>query len=193
MEEQKVAQLPVADDQTYLGLVREVELLEADEEDEVQTHIQHQLDHAFVPESAHLFDVFRVASRQQLDVVPVLGADHSYLGVADIRSLLTAMSELLGVQSEGSMLVLNIPPHSYSPGQIARIAESAGATLESLMLTRGEEGQTQVTIKVNIQDLQSLAASYERFGYTVAASFHHHTPGSVYERNYQALMRFLEV
>jgi predicted transcriptional regulator len=194
MEEMKVSHLPLTEEGVYQGLVREEELMQAEPDDEVRNHTQPRLEAAYALEDTHVFDVLRVATGYHLDVVPVLDTDRNYVGAVGARDLLTGLGNLFSVQSEGSMLVLNIPPRSYSPAEISRIAESSGATVEGMFLSRSNDNEhSQVTLKVSTQDLPSLAAAYERFGYTVAASYHHHAPDSVYKRNYEALMRFLEV
>lgn len=195
MDEMKIAQLPVAEGDIFEGIVTEDDLLNADDPYATVADVPYQrAQNAYVMEDTHFYDILKTATDYRLEAIPVLDPNKRLIGTIGLSNLLTGLSEVFAVQTEGSVLVLDIPPKSYSPAEIGRIVESVDGLLVSLYLTRSsEDGRSQITLKVNVNDLDGLVAAFERFGYRVVERHFHASPSSVQTRNYAALMRMLEV
>ena len=83
MNEFKVNQLPVVNNEELLGLITEDDLLEIDDENNPIGNVRLSLpEKTYVYEDSHIYDVVRVASLLNLDVLPVLKTrDSTFLGV----------------------------------------------------------------------------------------------------------------
>jgi hypothetical protein len=78
--------------------------------------------------------------------------------------------------------------------EVGRIAESADAKVLSLYLAQTPGTDTfLLTLKLNVEDLSRLIAAFERFDYKVIRAYHRARFADNYDRNLQALLRWLEM
>ena len=80
MEEFKTAHLPVIDNNQYIGLISEREILDWDDTtDLINKHI-YNLASPSVNTEQHLFDVLKVMDENELSLVPVINHNQEYIG-----------------------------------------------------------------------------------------------------------------
>jgi len=96
----------------------------------------------------------------------------------------------------GGIIVLELNAHDYSMAQIARIVEDndakiwcsnvAPATVDTLKM--------EVTLKINQTDLTSIIRSFQRYDYTIKASYQgHNRHDDVLRSHYDQFMLYLNV
>jgi len=90
--------------------------------------------------------------------------------------------------------VLELSRRDYSMTEIARIVESEGATLLSSFITSYPESERiDVTLKINLQHIHNILATFERFKYEIKASFNEAEYLDSLKERYQGLMSYLNV
>jgi acetoin utilization protein AcuB len=194
MDEMKISQLPVVREGVFDGVITEDELLDAPPDTPVSEAYRQRLEQAFVHENSHFYDVLKAVGDYRLEIVPVLDVDKNFIGAISLQSIAANLGTLFAVQETGSILVVEIPPHSYSLAEIGRIVESVGGTVLSFYLSRNDDtDRTRATLRVAINDLTSLTAAFEHFHYHVVESHHAPDTESTYRRNFDALMKYLAV
>lgn len=195
MNEFKISLLPIVDDAVYKGLISEENILDSPSLDKPVSEIQYLgFDSAYVYQGQHIFEAIKLLSKFNLDLLPVLDEDNSYLGAIVLKDLLVHLDAMFAIHEPGGILVLKIPPKGYVLSEIARIAESADAKILSLYLSQAiREGGYFVTLKLNVEDLSRVVASFERFEYTVFETYYHTKQIDDYQRNLDALMNYLDI
>ncbi len=195
MNEFKLSLLPVVDNGTYKGMVTEDDILDATSLEVKVGDIQYMgWDSAYIYEGKHIYDAIQVMSRFKLGILPVLDEENSYLGAITLPDLLPYLGNLLAMDEPGGIIVLEIPPKGYVLSEISRIAESENAKILSLYMSQpSKEGKYLLTLKLNIEDLSRVVASFERFQYTIIETYQHTIQLSNYQRNLDALMNYLDI
>jgi acetoin utilization protein AcuB len=195
MNEFKLNQLPIVDNGAYKGIITETAILDgADLDDPISELRFSGWDSAYVLHENHIYDAIDLMSNFKLEAIPVLDDDHQYLGVITLRDLSRTLGELFAVHEPGGVLVLEIPAYSYVLSEIGRIAESADAKVLSLYLSSLPGSKDlMLTLKLNVEDLTRVIASFERFEYSIVRSYQRVNPMNDYGRNIDTLMRFLDV
>jgi len=96
--------------------------------------------------------------------------------------------------SEG-IIVLELNANDYSLAQIARIVEDNDAKILSSQVTSiANSFKIEVTLKINQTDLTSVIRSFQRFDYTIKASFQgKNRYEDVLRKNYDQFMLYLNV
>ena len=79
MDTFKISHMPVVESDKYIGLVSEDEIYDRDSFEEPVSGMG-VLPAPHVLSSQHIFDALAVAVRFNIPVVPVIDADHKYLG-----------------------------------------------------------------------------------------------------------------
>ena len=196
MNEFKVAQLPVVNNEELLGMVDESDLLDLEDGDMPIGGIRLSLpEETYVYEDAHTFEVIRMASMLKLDVLPVLKSrDNHYLGVISKNDIVEHTGNLLNANEPGGIIVLEVAQNSYHLSQIARICENNDAKILSLTVQNAPNpAHLHVSIKLNIRELSRLMATFERFEYNVIQFVVDAQQNEYYQEQYESLIRYLNL
>lgn len=196
MSEFKVSQLPVVNHERLLGVISENDLLESGIEDEPIGAIRLSLpEQTHVHEDSHFYEILKMASLMQLDIVPVLSArDNSYTGAITKGDLLRHAAHMLNAEEPGGVIVVGVAQNSYSLSEIGRICESNDAKVLSLAVSNSPEpGKLYVTLKLNIRELSRLISTFERFQYEIPLVVFDAEQLDDYRERYENLLRYLNL
>lgn len=190
-----VRHLPIVNDKQLLGLIAEDEILEHDIEEAVGSY-QLTMTKPYVRETDHLYDVLKILSEYKLTVVPVVDMENNYKGLISQDDLVRYFANTGSFTEPGSIIVLGMNKRDYSLAEISRIVESESAAILSTFITSNlDSDRIDVTVKINRQDfqLQRIIASFERFEYTIKASFQEADYFDGLQERYDSLMNYLNV
>jgi len=194
MIEFRVRHLPIVNEEQFLGLLAEDDLVG---ESDYQTPIGAlalSLVNPYVLEDQHIYDVIRLFYEQQLTVVPVLDAKKNYLGLITINSLTKYFARLTSVEQPGGILVLEINNKNNSLAHMSQIVESDNAQiLSSYVQSFPDSTRMEVTLKVNKQDISAIIATFLRYEYTIKATFNHSGDNDNSRDRYDSLMNYLNL
>ncbi|MBS1589422.1 MAG: CBS domain-containing protein [Bacteroidetes bacterium] len=194
MEENNVSQLPVVQDDKYMALVRESDVLDWDKPESPLSMASFLTYHPAVFASGHPFEAMRVANQQNLSVLPVVDNENTYLGCITRDDLLKYITENSGVDSPGGIIVIELAPRDYSLSEIARICESEEVIITSAQVASNKlTGKIEVTLKTNRSDLQGLGASFERHNYIVKQIYGEHSQDDDLRGRYDLLMNYINM
>lgn len=194
MDEFKVSHLPVLKDGLYTGLVSDADLLDLNTPEETLESQLKDLERPFIFESQHVYSVIKMINDLSLTAVPVLDQEERYSGLISIQHLVSEMSNIAAINNPGGILVLEINDKDYSMSEIARIVEGNNAIILSSYVTSVPEStKMQVTLKINKTDLGAVVQTFNRYNYTVSASFQETTHQEDLKRRYDELMNYLNI
>jgi acetoin utilization protein AcuB len=192
MSEFRVNHLPIVNDQQFLGLVSEDDLIEVVDEETSIGSLSLTLVNSYVLENQHIYDVIRIFYEQKLTVVPVLDDKMKYLGLISINSLLEYFANITSVGQPGGIIVLEINNRDNSLAHIAQIVESENAQiLSSYTRNITDSTKMEVTIKVNKTDISQIVASFLRYEYVVLATYNNSDKNSGVSDRFDSLMNYL--
>ncbi len=193
MHEFFVQHLPIVNDRELLGLLSENDILENDVSEPIGSYPLSQA-YARVRSSDHLYEVMRLVAEFDLTAVPVVSADGAYQGLISAGDLLSYYARTATFTESGSIILLEMQRRDYSLAEIARIAESENAIiLSSFVESIGDGSLLQVTIKVNLQHVAGMLATFERFGYEVSGTFNEGMAVDTLRERYDSLINYLNV
>lgn len=195
MEVFRVSHLPIVNNKVFLGLITDLDIYDLNQADEPLGNHNISLIKPYVYYHQHIYEVIELASRLKLTVVPVLDENNEYLGIICQSDLLHRVSELIAAHTPGGIIMLELNNRDYSLSEISRIIEDSDAKVLSLYVKEiAKDNQLILTIKLNRIDIQPVIKGFERYGYKISASFSgEEFYDDAAQRNYDALMRFLNV
>ncbi len=193
MEVFRVSHLPIINNQEFLGLIADTDIYDLNKPEEPLGNHQLSLTFPYVYDDQHIYTVIELASRLQLTGVPVLSRDKKYLGMITQTDLLKEFSNLIDAHTPGGIIELEVPSFDYSIAEIARIIEDADTKVLSFYVNQYEDSSVlRITIKLNREDVSPVLMAFDRYEYTVIASYSEQTSvDEVVKRNYDALLRYL--
>jgi CBS domain-containing protein len=193
IEDLKVKCWPIVDEGVYKGLISEETLLDADEQ-----LLLKDLHSEFLPFSVQADEYFlsavRLVTERNLDLVPVISPEGEYLGIISQQQLLQKMAAFSGTHTPGGLLVLEVSPHDYSPGEISRLIETNNAQLTQLNTEIDPvSGIFHVIIRINKQEISDIISTFQRYDYKIAYFAGEEQYENELKRNYHHLLHFLEM
>jgi predicted transcriptional regulator len=194
MVEFRVRHLPIVNEEQFLGLISENDLIEESDYQTAIGALSLSLVNPYVLEDQHVYDVIWLFYEQQLTIVPVLDAKKNYLGVISINMMAECFAKLTSVSEPGGIIVLEISNKNNSLAHMAQIVESDNAQiLSSYIRTFPDSTKMEVTLKVNKVDISAIVATFMRYEYDVKATFNHTGDNDGSKDRYDSLMNYLNL
>ena len=194
MNEFKVRHMPLVNHDLFLGIIAEDDLIETADYTTQIASVYLSLVNPYVFEHQHIYDVVRLFNDQQLTVVPVLDKQKNYLGLISINSMNEYFATMTSVTEPGGIIVLEISNRNNSLAHMAQIVESDNAqVLSSYIRSFADSTRLEVTLKLNKQDVSAIVASFNRYNYSVKATFNTTTLHDDSMNRYDSLMNYLNL
>ena len=193
MDEFHVKELPVIDNNKLLGFITE-ELL-YDSEIMYASVGDYPLigSQCFVSISQHYYDILRVQSSQQMEMVAVLDFEEQFKGVVLVSDVVKEFADTAIINSEGAIITLKSSLNDFSLSEISRIVEMN----ESIILganvkpDKGDPSLIEVVLRINSQDVNQIAVGLSKSGYTVTSSFNTEDRSYDEKDRFGLLMKYL--
>ncbi|MEI6348514.1 MAG: CBS domain-containing protein [Bacteroidota bacterium] len=194
MDEYKVEHLPIVNQDDYVGLIAEIDILNSnDPEMTIGNHILME-GNIFVYEDQHIFDVIEIVADKELTLVPVISRKQKYIGVITMRSLAKNFAELAGVEKSGSIIIVEVNINDYSLSQIAQIVEYNDAKVISCYtFSHPDSTKMEVTIKVNKNEVAPIIQTFNRYNYIVKDYYSEQHEEEDIQDRYDEFMTWLNV
>lgn len=191
----KVSHLPIVNNTEFLGLISDQDIHSLDDPDEPIGGHCLSLQRPYVLANQHILEVIALAGKEELSVIPVLDEKKNYLGVITQRQLIKSFAHITPVDQPGAIIVLELNQRDYLFSQIAQIVESNDAKiLASYVSSSPDSMYLEVTLKLNKQDITSIIQTFNRYNYTIKASYlEDDNLEAVYSERYDLLLRYLNV
>ena len=185
--------MPVLDGQLYLGMIDLGDLEDADPQTKIadlsQLFIKPQ-----VKPGDHFLQALKVRSKFFSHLVPVVNEKQEWEGAIPEDKLLDQASNLIGAAATGSVIILEMPRHDYSPGEINRLVESNDAMIMNMNTqTDPQTGIMQVVLQVNREDISDLVASFQRHEYSVLLYYGDEYYDNSLQSNLDHLFNYLNI
>lgn len=192
MEIFRVSHLPIVNNKEFLGLISDTDIYDLNMADEPIGNHNLSLFSPYVTAYQHIYEVIEIVSRLNLTIVPVL-EKKKFLGLITLNDLIQYFAGLLSVNNPGAIIVLELNQNDYSLSEISQIIESNDARILSIYTrSPAESMKMEVIIKVNRTDISSIVQTFERFDYSIKASFMDDDElDSLYDNRYESFMRYL--
>ena len=192
MEEFKTSELPVVENNKYVGVVSESVVLDRNNIDDTFKDYGLSFKKPFAYENQHLFEVISLIVEHDVDLLPVVDQNEQYLGLITTKKIVEYLSNVASVSSAGSILTLEINVNDYSLAEISKMVESDDAKiLASFITSHPDSKKLEVTLKINKTEISRILHTFERFNYTVLASYNESEYHKDLNDRYDEFMRFL--
>jgi acetoin utilization protein AcuB len=194
MEEYMVRHLPIVEDREVKGMVSEEMILDNDP-DAMILNYRGSGSPIFVHSEDHILEILAFFAKTNLTCVAVVDAQIKYVGMITLQQLMMRFASEYSFDEPGAIIVLELNKVDYSLTEISRIIESEKGTILSCLISQQREDSNilLVTLKINLQDIQYVKATFERFNYNIVAAFSEVKYVDTLSERYEALMHYLNM
>jgi acetoin utilization protein AcuB len=193
MSEFHFSQLPVVDNEKYLGLVFEDDLMNADENAALKTLDTH-FSKVAVNANVHFIESVQTANDYNLSLVPVIDKENEYIGVIPGETLLRELGKITGASVPGGVIVLEMEQRNFSFSELSKLVETNDAQITQLNTYWDSNSSSfQVTLKINKFEISDIVATFQRYEYQVKYYFGEELYVNELKSNYDHLMNYLNI
>ncbi|MCK9399510.1 MAG: CBS domain-containing protein [Bacteroidales bacterium] len=194
MEENRVNHMPVVNERELLGVVAEFDLVNHLDLHDPVGNVKLSLPHAFISDHQHVFDAMKMITEMKLSLLPVVDQRNSYTGVITLPNLLKYLTMNISVLNPGGLIVLEVAENNYSMAEISQIIESNNARIiGAFFTTHPDSTLIDLTLKINDIDLNPVIQTFQRYNYTIKATFAEKDDLDDLKERYDALMNYLSI
>ena len=173
LEEFRTKELPVVNNGKFLGLINDEQILDSNDGSKVIGDFELDCADCYVNESQYFYDILKLAVDNKVELVGVVDDNKEFVGVITIQDTITAFAQTTPIQAQGSVLVLSMNSSDYSLAELSRLVEENNARILSSSVRQdpADVGKIKVTLKINLEDISSIVATFERFEYKIISRF----------------------
>lgn len=169
MLDEQVNALPVVDSTTkkLVGQIRSEQLSKVEDNQKVSELQMDQLVKLF--EGQHVFEGARLMLQYELNLLPLVNEESTFLGVVTKQKILESISRMLNLEQTGSVLTIEIEPIDFSLSEVVQVIEAEGAKILGITVERPNRNHQafEVSVKLNLKDISRVTAALKRYGYSV--------------------------
>jgi acetoin utilization protein AcuB len=196
MDENNLTQMVLSDEKSYKGLINLDNLEDIQYSETLLADILPNHINTYATINQHIMEVLQLVQVNDLKVVAVLDNDLKFAGTISKIDLIDRFAKTLGVQEIGAVVVLGINELDYSLSEISRLVESNNVKIiSSFYATSLEEYdfKNTLTLKLNRKQINTVVATFKRFGYDVLAVYANDPIENSEKENYDMLIKYLEI
>jgi len=193
MEDFDIFHIAVVDHKKYLGIISKDDLLDADNSTFIKELMNHLLQKS-VKSKEHFLSVLKLASQNNLSLVPVVDNEQEWMGAIPSFEILKASAQFTGAEEPGAVIVLEMERKSYSFGEISRLVETNDAYITQFnTYFENETSLLVVTIKINKVEVSDIISTFQRYEYVIRYFIGEEHYENELRYNYDHLMSYLKI
>lgn len=195
MEIFRVSHLPVVNNEDFLGLISDADIYNLNKAEQAIGAHPLSLIRPYVYANQHIYEVIDLVSKLDLTVAPVLNENKQYVGCITLHDLIKKFSEITAASEPGGIIILEMNINDYSLFEITQIVEENDTKILSLYVS-GHKNSTKMdlTIKLNTTNLSSIIQAFNRYDYSIKASFlEDEKLDFLYKERFDSFMNYLDM
>lgn len=194
MEENHISHLPVVENNKYICLLSESDLLNMKNEDDAVKSICKSLPKPFIGDNEHYYFAAKILTESNFSLLPVLDEKNMYMGVITKNDLIDRLAESLSVHNPGGIIILELNINDYNISEISRIVESNDAKILSTAIrTNPESTKMEITLKLNCINIDQIIHTFNRFQYNIKAYYGEREDQDFFRERYDSLITYLNI
>ena len=194
MEQFKVSHLALVRNKELMGVVTESDLLDYNKPEETFGEAKIPVLKPIIHHYQHTYELLKLMSSLNLTLIPVLDENEFYKGCITLKGIVQNLSNMAAVQNPGGVIVLELNQNDYSVTQIGNIVEGNDAKILSLHVSSiPDSTKIEVTIKINREDLSRVLQTFNRYNYTIKASYNYGDYENDLKSKLDEFMHFLNI
>jgi predicted transcriptional regulator len=159
---------PVLENKVYIGCLsrEDAETLESNSKIE---NNRVNLERFFAKSTMNWLDIQELFARNQTNIMPVLDEKNKYLGYFEMEEFIRIFHETPFLKEEGGIIVVKKNNDDFSMSQITQIVESNNAKLLGLFISKIENNEIEITLKISLGGLNDIIQTFRRFEYEIVS------------------------
>ena len=158
--------IPIQKNGVFLGCLSENNIYCLDS-DKIINDILYAIEGFYVKKNSTWLNVLGEFASNDCNIMPVLDSKNNYLGYYQLVDIISLFNKTPFLLETGGIIIVEKAYNDYSLSEISQIIESNNVKLLGLFVSSQEDDMTQITIKIENSDLNTIFESLRRYGYNI--------------------------
>ena len=158
--------IPIQKNGVFLGCLSENDIYCLDS-DKIINDILYAIEGFYVKKNSTWLNVLGEFASNDCNIMPVLDSKNNYLGYYQLVDIISLFNKTPFLSEPGGIIIVEKAYNDYSLSEISQIIESNNVKLLGLFVSSQEDDMTQITIKIENSDLNTIFESLRRYGYNI--------------------------
>ena len=158
--------IPIQKNGVFLGCLSENDIYCFDS-DKIINDILYAIEGFYVKKNSTWLNVLGEFASNDCNIMPVLDSKNNYLGYYQLVDIISLFNKTPFLLEPGGIIIVEKAYNDYSLSEISQIIESNNVKLLGLFVSSQEDDMTQITIKIENSDLNTIFESLRRYGYNI--------------------------
>jgi signal-transduction protein with cAMP-binding, CBS, and nucleotidyltransferase domain len=156
----------VKDNGRYLGVIAEDDLASFDERKKISDY-RYSLETFSVSREATWLEVLEIFTRNETNLLPVLGEQLEVVGYYRLLDVLGLLVETPFFREPGGILVVAKGKKDHSFSEISQIIESNNTRILGAFITDIQNDVVMTTIKLSSENFNEVLQTFRRYNYSI--------------------------
>lgn len=174
----------------YQGAISQ-QFLEESPEGSLSTLDNHYEKFAIL-EDGNLLDSINLFHTYNSNVVPVISNAEKYVGYLSCDDIFNEFSKYPLFSENGAIMIVQTSDKHYSFTEICKIVESNNSKLFGCYINAMTEDYTQITLKMDAENLTSIQETFERYGYVILHKYFDDEKDDLMKDRFGFFQKYLE-
>lgn len=157
---------PVLENNIYIGSLSREDAETLNPSSKINSN-KINLERFFAKSTMSWLDVQEIFARNHTNLIPVLNEENKYLGYFEMEEFIRIFNETPFLKEEGGIIVVKKNSADFSMSQITQIIESNNAKVLGLFISKIENNEIEITIKISLGGLNDIIQTFRRFDYQI--------------------------
>ena len=158
--------IPIQKNGVFLGCLSENDIYCFDS-GKIINDILYAIEGFYVKKNSTWLNVLGEFASNDCNIMPVLDSKNNYLGYYQLVDIISLFNKTPFLLEPGGIIIVEKAYNDYSLSEISQIIESNNVKLLGLFVSSQENDMTQITIKIENSDLNTIFESLRRYGYNI--------------------------
>ncbi|RLD81835.1 MAG: acetoin utilization protein acuB [Bacteroidetes bacterium] len=170
-EQYNYSHFPVVNKNLFCGLIERQSVEFNDFNGENLIDIKNKFRIFYADDAMNWFEVLQNFTTHNSNLIPVLNKAKEYVGYYELNDFLNIFRCTPFLHEDGVILVISKNINEYSFSEITQIVESNNATLFGAFISKIENEEAQIVLKLSIHDINNTLLSFRRYNYRILNEF----------------------
>ncbi|MEO8774566.1 MAG: CBS domain-containing protein [Gelidibacter sp.] len=184
--------IPIENDHIYLGCISETDA-HCFEGNEIILDCRHSFEGFFVRADTKWLDVLEAFAQHSCNIMPVLDEQNQYLGYYELNDIMGRFVETPFFSEPGGTLIIEKGLQDYSFSEISQIVESNDAKILGAFISKMENDNVQITLKIGSAGLNDVIQTFRRYSYNIISGHEEDTYIDSLKERSEYLLKYLNI
>ena len=158
---------PIVDDGKLVGMLAQSDIMHLPKDEKELKEIPHFFQFYQVMSDTNCIDLMSVFAQKDTDILPVVDEYNLYLGYFELDDIIRLFYKTPFLQPNATTLLIEKASQNFSMSEISQIIESNNVTLLGMYISEIREDITQITIRIETENINEVIQSLRRYEYEV--------------------------